>query len=1017
MALSSIEQLTIQFYEWEKRGRGWYVFGFPVDIEPPFTPFRYHFTPYKQNIDDAGKTGVYDGLFKMFSGKKEPVAQEPEPNTELAAVPFEQDSELCIFSVSLPKGHVVDKEQSVQLLGMLSVCRNPISFEIIATTTSICLQFVCSDPDALHVRSQLKAFFPESIIQEKDDLDTILDESQDTSFIDIGLRDEFMLTIGTSKNFSIDPLTGLFGLFENIQSGVTGIVQILFKGTVDPWVNSILSSVIDSEGDSFFLDAPDMPKRAQEKISSPLFGVVMRAIGQSDSKVQAQNIAQSLAKVLCQMSGSPENSLIPLSNSEYPFDDHFDDVRLRQSHRLGMLLNADELVSFVHIPSASVVSSKLGRDTKKTKIAPSIAKGNDLLLGMNNHQDQSTPVTVSGEQRLRHTHIIGATGTGKSTLLQNLILQDINQGNGVAVLDPHGDLIENILVNIPANRVSDVVLVDPADSLFPIGFNILSVKSDLEKDVLSSDLIAVFRRLSTSWGDQMNSVFANAILAFLENSKTGTLMDLRRFLVEKSFRDSYLKTVTDPSITYYWMKEYPLVKSASIGPILTRLDTFLRPKLIRNMVGQKKSLDFDNILNSGKILLVKLSQGLIGDENSYLLGTVFVSKIYQAAMARQAQGKETRKDFFLYVDEFQNFITPSMSRILSGARKYHLGLILAHQDMQQLVQEDQALAGSVIANAGTRICFRLGDTDAKRFEDGFSFFDSEDLQNLETGQAIVRFERPDYDFNLSVSPIKETNTEFSKNIRTQVIEHTRAKYGTPKETVEASFEYFNVTTEEEKPAIPKQPPVVIPQKEVAVVQKPENTEIEKPVVVEGLNQEKIQETTDRLVKQKELSQHRYMQTLIKKMAEARGYKALIEEPTPDGKGRVDVALEKNGKKIACEIGVTTSKEWEVHNIEKCIAAGYDPVIAISNDKKGIELMQKQVNETLDANTRKKVFVMEPEQLFFYLDTETAKEATTEKRVKGYRVKVEYSASPQEETKQRRESVAKAVLNSLKKVDK
>ena len=168
------------------------------------------------------------------------------------------------------------------------------------------------------------------------------------------------------------------------------------------------------------------------------------------------------------------------------------------------------------------------------------------------------------------------------------------------------------------------------------------------------------------------------------------------------------------------------------------------------------------------------------------------------------------------------------------------------------------------------------------------------------------------------------------------------------------------------------------------------------------------------MKQKELSQHRYLQTLIKKMAEARGYKALIEEPTPDGKGRVDVALEKNGKKIACEIGVTTTKEWEVHNIEKCIAAGYNPVIAISNDKRGIELMQQQVNETLDANTRKKVFVMEPEQLFFYLDTETAKEATTEKRVKGYRVKVEYSASPQEETKQRRESVAKAVLASMKK---
>ena len=276
-----------------------------------------------------------------------------------------------------------------------------------------------------------------------------------------------------------------------------------------------------------------------------------------------------------------------------------------------MLLNSEELVNFVHIPSASVVSSKIERDTKKTKIAPAITQGGDLILGVNVHQGEERKVSVSPGIRLRHTHIIGATGTGKSTLLLNCILQDITQGRGIAVLDPHGDLIETILRHIPQNRISDVVVVDPSDGLFPVGFNILSANSDIEKDVLSSDLVAVFRRLSTSWGDQMNSVFANAILAFLENSKGGTLMDLRRFLVEKSFRDAYLKTVTDPSIIYYWQKEYPLVKSSSIGPILTRLDTFLRPKLIRNMVGQNKRLDFENILNSGKILLVKLSQGLI----------------------------------------------------------------------------------------------------------------------------------------------------------------------------------------------------------------------------------------------------------------------------------------------------------------------------------------------------------------------------------------------------------------------
>ncbi len=187
-------------------------------------------------------------------------------------------------------------------------------------------------------------------------------------------------------------------------------------------------------------------------------------------------------------------------------------------------------------------------------------------------------------------HIIGATGTGKSTLLLSLITQDIQQGNGLCVLDPHGDLIETILRYIPEERSKDVVLIDPADSEFPIGFNILSAHSELEKELLSSDLVASFKRLSTSWGDQMNSVFSNAILAFLESTNGGTLADLRRFLVEKSYRDTFLKTVLDPNVVYYWQKEYPLLKSNSIGSILTRLDTFLRPKLIRYNGGAKEGI-------------------------------------------------------------------------------------------------------------------------------------------------------------------------------------------------------------------------------------------------------------------------------------------------------------------------------------------------------------------------------------------------------------------------------------------
>ena len=510
------------------------------------------------------------------------------------------------------------------------------------------------------------------------------------------------------------------------------------------------------------MDAPEMVPLAKEKIGSPLFGVVIRVVGQSSIEGRGRNIATHIGDALIRMSTSKGNHLIALSNSDFTVQKFAQDLALRRSHRLGMLLNSKELATLIHLPSASVVSSKLQANTRKTKLSPKITLGHEFFLGHNEHNGEYQRVSLEPSQRLKHTHVIGATGTGKSTFLLGSIVQDIRNGEGVAVLDPHGDLIENILPWIPEERMNDVIIFDPADAEYPVGFNILSVHSEIEKDILSSDLVAVFRRLSTSWGDQMNSVFANAILAFLESDTGGTLIDLRRFLIEKPFREAFLKTVTDLNIVYYWQKEFPLLRSNSIAPILTRLDTFLRPKLIRNMVAQKKGLNFEDILDSKKILLIKLSQGLIGTENSYLLGTFIVSKIQQTAMARQAKAKTDRSDFYLYIDEFQYFITPSMSSILSGARKYHLGLILAHQDMQQLLKQDSELASSVISNAGTRICFRVGDIDAKKFEDGFSFFDAKDLQNLGTGEAIVRVDRPEFDFSLEIEALEEVPQEQSR---------------------------------------------------------------------------------------------------------------------------------------------------------------------------------------------------------------------------------------------------------------
>jgi hypothetical protein len=330
-----------------------------------------------------------------------------------------------------------------------------------------------------------------------------------------------------------------------------------------------------------------------------------------------------------------------------------------------------------------------------------------------------------------------------------------------------------------------VVLVDPSDDQFSVGFNILSAHSDLEKNLLASDLVAVFQRLSTSWGDQMNSVLKNAILAFLESDRRGTLADLQQFLIETPFRNEFLKSVKDTYVVNYWQKSFPLLAGTkSIGSILTRLDTFLAQKPIRYMVSQPENrLDFAHIMDSSKIFLAKLPEGLLGRENSHLLGSLLVSKFQQTAMSRQAQQLEARRDFWLYIDEFANFITPTMAEILSGARKYRIGLTLAHHELHQL-QRNPEVASAVMSHPYTRIVFRVGDDDAKKLAEGFSYFEANDLRNLETGQAVARVERSDYDFNLSVPLPAEPDKNSAAARRQEVITASRKEYGKARAGVE-----------------------------------------------------------------------------------------------------------------------------------------------------------------------------------------------------------------------------------------
>lgn len=989
------ERLTKHFYNWEQRGRGWLVFPHTVSLEPPFENFAFK-SINEPRIDDGKAPSIFSKLKDAFFQSSEQTTTPEESPNEILAPSYEDAERLTAYTVTLPANYKINVDETEHLLFMLGYCQYPLSFEIIATYSEIRIQIVSREPDSKYVNAQCKAYFPQAVLQDaRDTLYDIIPPNTYGAVLDYGLEQEFTRPIQTLERSKIDPFVGMFAILEQVNQGEQAAIQILFGGAVNSWADSILRSVTGSNGSSFFSNAPEMLPLAKEKVSKPLYSAVIRAVASSYDLGRANTLAFAIGQTITRMSYAESNVLQPLLG--YDENLHMEDTVLRRTHRPGMILNLSELAQFVHFPGASVISTKLKRAIKKTKSAPAIATGHPFILGTNTHEGVTNCVSVSAETRLRHTHIIGATGTGKSTLLLNLIEQDIRLGNGLAVLDPHGDLIEAILGYIPKGRYEDVIIVDPADSAFPVAFNILSAHSEIEKDILSSDLVAVFRRLSTSWGDQMNSVFANAILAFLESSKGGTLIDLRSFLIEKSFRDEFLKTVSDPHIVYYWEKEYPLLKSSSIGSILTRLDSFLRPKMLRNMVAQKKSFDFENILDTKKILLVKLSQGLIGSENSFLLGSFFVTKIYQAAMARQAKQKEQRSDFQLYIDEFQNFITPSLSSILSGTRKYHLGLTLAHQNMNQLAKYNIELASAVISNVGTRICFRVGDIDAKHFESGFSFFEGKDLQNLETGEAIVRIDRLEYDFNLTTTRL----TEPTSNVADSIISFSRSKYGTPVAEIQDYPRHETLKVEI---------PVVEVSKRDIQKERPEEqpkAESVTPIEVDAT------ETKQQLIRQKEISEHRYLQMYVKRMAEARGYKATLEVPTPDG-GRVDVELERNANKIAVEIGVTTSKVWEVHNVEKCLAAGYNFIAALSSSKQGISAMRLAAKEKLSEAQLQSVLISEPEELFSYLDAEIAQENSNERRIRGYRVKVQYEAGTYSDLQEKKEAITTILFNAAQK---
>ncbi len=621
--------------------------------------------------------------------------------------------------------------------------------------------------------------------------------------------------------------------------------------------------------------------------------------------------------------------------------------------------------------------------------------------------------------RLRHTHIIGATGIGKSTLIANMMIEDMKLGNDCALFDPHGDIVEDILLRIPEHRKNDVIVIDPSDTEYPIGFNLLGASTEPEKIVLSSDLVSSFKRHATAWGDNMTAVLSNAINAFLESSKSGTLIELKRFLLEDTFRKEFLQSVEDPSIHYYWEHEYYMVKKG-IAPLLTRIDTFLRPKIIRSMLAQKSGIDFKECIEEKKIVLIKLSQGLIGEENSFLLGSIFLSKFNQVAQGRQSLSKSERHPYYIYLDEFQNFITPSITRILSGARKYGLGLLLAHQELGQI--EESKILNSIISNPHTRICFRLGDNDAKRLEQGFSYFQQDDLQSLRIGQAIMRIGSANNDCNISTFPLPNFDTETAQSIKSTIVQNTRSNYAKPKVEIDELLKELlpkvgnvkrkkdsaqeNIVSEikQEEKEIPSTPTII------------KSIEIPQTHIHEDTSEIETQKNT--YLKQEEeketIRRHRSIQDYIKTLASPRGFLTSIEHETDDG-GRVDALLIKDTLSIACEVSVTNSIDYEVQNIQKCILAGYSHICMVSESNIHLKNIKKRTKEHISKEAFKKVRFMPPQEIAKFLDSFEKKKQ--KKRVRGYRVKSNYTDVQGNDAKDKGSTLKNILLKSLKKGSK
>lgn len=533
----------------------------------------------------------------------------------------------------------------------------------------------------------------------------------------------------------------------------------------------------------------------KQKIDQPLFTASLRILTVSKSHTSRLKIEKGFIAALSPFTNAGYQSLRPRRYLKLDFINSI--LFWLYSHRLtnffgNLTLSSTELSDLYHFPFTSTTKTEnLSKLHSKELPAPLSLKQKtecDLYFGLNTYGGSETKIGLALDERRRHVYILGATGTGKSTMLLSMIKQDVDHNKGLCVIDPHGDLIEQILSVIPKERISDVVYFNPDDISFPMGINLLELTPGLnpedtirEKEFIAESIISVFHKIYTDKysGPRMEYILRNTIhTAF--TVPDATLFTVYKLLINTSYRKGVVRGLTDENLKDFWKFEFAKAgdyqKVKMISPITNKIGRFLFSPTAKRILEQGKStVNFDTILNEGKILLCNLSKGKIGEDNSSVFGVLIMAKLQLAALKRARMKQEDRKDFFLYVDEFQNFATPAFAQILSEARKYRLGAILAHQTTSQL--EDSSLVNVTLANTGTVICFRTANPEDERMilPQFRPYIDQGEIASLPSYRFYMRLGaiNPEEPFSGVTVPV---HIEYSQNRINEVIESSRRLY-------------------------------------------------------------------------------------------------------------------------------------------------------------------------------------------------------------------------------------------------